>query len=229
MEIVETVWWSAYLIGQRLADNFTKDNRVFLTGDACHTHSPKAGQGMNVSLQDGYNIGWKLAAVLRGQATPTILDTYVSERQKTASDLIEFDRTFTNYFSSSYRQKHGITAEQFKDHFVKSGRYTAGQGTHYAPSTLVSPDEEAKELASGLVVGMRFPSAQVVRFSDAKAVQLVRSLPADSRWHVLVFPGDLLDPSVLSKVAQVRDIVLMQTRSKANTYPPAITRPGQHD
>lgn len=41
LEIVETVWWSAYSIGQRLADNFSCHNRVFLTGDACHTHSPK--------------------------------------------------------------------------------------------------------------------------------------------------------------------------------------------
>ena len=47
LEIADTFWWSAYSIGQRLADNFSKDNRVFLTGDACHTHSPKAGQGMN--------------------------------------------------------------------------------------------------------------------------------------------------------------------------------------
>lgn len=69
MEIAETAWWSAYSIGQRLADHFSKDNRVFLTGDACHTHSPKAGQGMNVSLQDGFNIGWKLAAVLQGRVS----------------------------------------------------------------------------------------------------------------------------------------------------------------
>ena len=57
IEFAGTFWWSVYSIGQRLADHFSKANRVFLTGDACHTHSPKAGQGMNVSLQDGYNIG----------------------------------------------------------------------------------------------------------------------------------------------------------------------------
>lgn len=56
MEIPETTWWSAYAIGQRLARHFHEQYRVFLTGDACHTHSPKAGQGMNVSLQDGYNM-----------------------------------------------------------------------------------------------------------------------------------------------------------------------------
>lgn len=52
-EVSDTFWWSVYSIGQRLADHFSKDNRIFLMGDACHTHSPQAGQGMNCSLQDG--------------------------------------------------------------------------------------------------------------------------------------------------------------------------------
>ena len=51
-------WWTAYQIGQRVGDNFSLRERVFLAGDAVHTHSPKAGQGMNVSMQDTYNLGW---------------------------------------------------------------------------------------------------------------------------------------------------------------------------
>ena len=75
----EIAWWSVYEIGQRLCDRFDDlpdDSpagvypRVFIAGDACHTHSPKAGQGMNVSMQDGFNLGWKLAAVLRGSPRP---------------------------------------------------------------------------------------------------------------------------------------------------------------
>ncbi len=71
----EIAWWSVYEIGQRLCDKFddlAKDApqedfpRVSIAGDACHTHSPKAGQGMNVSMQDAFNLGWKLAAVLLG-------------------------------------------------------------------------------------------------------------------------------------------------------------------
>lgn len=46
-------WWTAYQIGQRVGTNFSKHERIFLAGDAVHTHSPKAGQGMNVSMQDG--------------------------------------------------------------------------------------------------------------------------------------------------------------------------------
>lgn len=45
-------WWTAYQIGQRVGSDFSKNERVFLAGDAVHTHSPKAGQGMNVSMQD---------------------------------------------------------------------------------------------------------------------------------------------------------------------------------
>lgn len=204
VEFKETVWWSAYSIGQRLADSFAKAGRIFLTGDACHTHSPKAGQGMNVSLQDGYNIGWKLASVLRGQSSASILNTYVSERQKTAAQLIDFDRFFTKLFSSSYRQENGISSQDFKDQFVKAGQYTAGQGVRYEESVFVSPSPTDESLARSVVVGMRFPSAQVVRFCDARPMQLVAALPADSRWHVVVFSGDILQQTVDAKLSKVR-------------------------
>ncbi|KAF9875442.1 FAD binding domain-containing protein [Colletotrichum karsti] len=160
VEIAETSWFSVYSIGQRVADNFAKENRVFLTGDACHTHSPKAGQGMNVSLQDGYNLGWKLSAVVNGQAKPSILETYVSERKQTAHDLIDFDRHFTRLFSSSYRKEHGVTVDDFQDFFIKSGRYTAGLAIEYNTSLLVDSGE-GDQLANKVRVGMRFPSAQV--------------------------------------------------------------------
>ena len=69
--------------------------RVFIAGDACHTHSAKAGQGMNVSMADAWNLGWKLAAVLRGTARPELLHTYSDERQAVAQELIDFDREFS--------------------------------------------------------------------------------------------------------------------------------------
>ncbi|CZR63787.1 probable 2-polyprenyl-6-methoxyphenol hydroxylase and related FAD-dependent oxidoreductases [Phialocephala subalpina] len=203
MEISETFWWSAYAIGQRLADHFSKDNRVFLTGDACHTHSPKAGQGMNVSLQDGYNMGWKLAAVLQGRASPELLKSYNLEREKVASDLISFDRTWTKLFSSKSSDN-----PDFREHFVKAGKYTAGLTAKYDDSVITSAAKSKQELAKGLVVGMRFPSAQVVRFCDARAMQLVRALPADGRWRVVVFVGGVGDERGmwrLNKLAEFLD------------------------
>ncbi|KAI1334177.1 FAD binding domain-containing protein [Xylariaceae sp. FL0016] len=205
MEYAETAWWSAYSIGQRLADHFHQDHRVFLGGDACHTHSPKAGQGMNVSLQDGYNLGWKLAAVLRGQTDPALLETYVAERYKTAAELIDFDREWTRLFSNSLRVSGGITPDQLHDSFVKAGRYTAGQEYRYNDSAIMDAANSASGVATGLTVGMRFPSAQVLRLCDVRAMQLVRALPADTRWHIVVFGGNIVDSGTAKRLRKVAD------------------------
>lgn len=203
MEIADTYWWSAYSIGQRLADHFHQDYRVFLTGDACHTHSPKAGQGMNVSLQDGYNIGWKLGSVLTGQAHPAILETYVIERAAVAADLIEFDRNWTKLFSSMHDETKSVTPEYFSDQFIKNARYTAGLTARYEDSWITSSTESTPRLAKNLTVGMRFPSTQVVRFCDARAMQLVRALPADGRWRLIIFAGDINQESSATRLQKV--------------------------
>lgn len=199
VEFVETVWWSAYAIGQRTADHFHKDFRVFLAGDACHTHSPKAGQGMNVSLQDGYNMGWKLASVLKGLAPPSLLETYVLERSKTAVDLINFDRYFSGLFSGGK-----VSPSEFQEGFIKSGKYTAGLTAKYDKSPLTADDGDAEKLASNVVVGMRLPSSQVVRFCDSKPLQLMTSLKSDGRWRVMAFAGDLQSAENQARLTAVR-------------------------
>src|SRR5262249_20881861 len=109
LEVKEVAWWSVYEIGQRLCSKFDDvaedqvGNRlpcVFIAGDACHTHSPKAGQGMNVSMQDAFNLGWKLAAVLQGKCSPAVLHTYSAERHAIASELIDFDRKWAAMLSA---------------------------------------------------------------------------------------------------------------------------------
>ncbi|KAI9147756.1 Polynucleotide 5'-hydroxyl-kinase GRC3 [Paramyrothecium foliicola] len=84
-------WWTAYQIGQRSGDHFSKLGREFLAGDAVHTHSPKAGQGMNVSMQDTYNLGWKLGLVCKKILQRKVLTTYEWERKQIAKELIAFD------------------------------------------------------------------------------------------------------------------------------------------
>ena len=202
LEIKEVPWWSVYEIGQRICDKYddvpaghesTRLPRVFIAGDACHTHSPKAGQGMNFSMQDSFNLGWKLAAVLRGQASPRLLHTYSEERQVAGQALIDFDREWAKMFSDKPKQggqstDHGVDPAEFKRYFEQHGRFTAGVGTQYRPS-LVCGDTEHQSLATGFPVGMRFHSAPVLRLADAKPVQLGHCGKADGRWRLYAFGG----------------------------------------
>jgi phenol 2-monooxygenase len=199
-EVKEVAWWSVYEIGQRLCDRFDdakpaekRAPRVFIAGDACHTHSPKAGQGMNVSMQDAFNLGWKLAAVLRGLSPPTLLNTYSAERQAIAQTLIDFDREWAAMLSAPLKnpddpESQGVDPAELQAYFVKQGRYTAGTVTTYAPALLTAATAH-QALAKGFPVGARFHSAPVVRLSDARRLQLGEVLTADGRWRLLAFAG----------------------------------------
>jgi phenol 2-monooxygenase (NADPH) len=197
LEVKEIPWWSVYEIGQRLCDKFddvldtemkTRLPRVFIAGDACHTHSPKAGQGMNVSMQDTFNLGWKLALVLRKRGAPDLLHTYSAERQAVAKELIEFDREWAALLASAKGTSEGFDPAKTQNYFVRNGRYTAGTATHYTPS-VISGDVQHQHLAQGFVIGTRFHSAPVIRLGDAKPVHLGHVVKADGRFRIFVFAG----------------------------------------
>jgi 2-polyprenyl-6-methoxyphenol hydroxylase-like FAD-dependent oxidoreductase len=84
--IRSVAWASVYSMNARLADRY-RVGRVFLAGDAAHIHPPTGGQGLNTSVQDSYNLGWKLAAVLKG-APEELLATYEEERRPVAAGML---------------------------------------------------------------------------------------------------------------------------------------------
>ena len=231
LDVKEVAWWSVYEIGQRLTDKFddvpagheaTRLPRVFIAGDACHTHSPKAGQGMNVSMQDTFNLGWKLAAVLRGLASPALLHTYSTERQVIAKELIDFDGTFARMFSArpktSPDDAEGIDPAEFQRYFIQQGRFTAGTATRYTPSSLTG-DGVHQALAAGFPVGMRFHSAPVVRLADAKPMHLGHAAEADGRWRLYLFAGaDGLAPG--SRLADLCDWLETDAASPVRRHAP---------
>ena len=197
LEVKEIAWWSVYEIGQRLTDKFDdvpdeeierRLPRVFIAGDACHTHSPKAGQGMNVSMQDAFNLGWKLASVLRKRCAPRLLHTYSAERQAVAKELIDFDREWATILASAKGEGEGFDPAETQSYFVQHGRYTAGTATHYRPS-IISGEPTHQHLAKGFLIGTRFHSAPVIRFADAKPVHLGHVVKADGRWRIFAFAG----------------------------------------
>ncbi|MCK0769541.1 FAD-binding monooxygenase [Chromohalobacter canadensis] len=233
LDVKEIAWWSVYEIGQRLCDKFddvptsemeSRFPHVFIAGDACHTHSPKAGQGMNVSMRDTFNLGWKLASVLRGQATPALLHTYTSERQTVAKELIDFDRKFAKMFSappkgSSEDQGDGVDPKEFQQYFIQQGRFTAGTAIQYYPS-LICAEPTHQALAKGFEIGTRFHSAPVVRLADAKPMHLGHVIEADGRWRLLAFAGAETPTAHDSSLSQLCEFLAKSPGSPIRRYTP---------
>ena len=237
LELKDVGWWSVYEIGQRLCDKFddvpaeetaTRLPRVFIAGDACHTHSAKAGQGMNVSMADAWNLGWKLAAVLGGGARPELLHTYSEERQAVAEQLIDFDREFSRRFTarsagSGDADRERVDPEEFQRYFTAQGRFTAGVATRYAPS-LITGEATYQQLAEGFPVGTRFHSAPVIRLADAKRVHLGHAARADGAWRLYIF-ADGLDPVYAGSHARRLCEFLDSDASPLRRFTPARAEP----
>ncbi|EJF56268.1 hypothetical protein DICSQDRAFT_113295 [Dichomitus squalens LYAD-421 SS1] len=185
-------WWTVYVVGQRVAEKFAIRDRAFIAGDACHTHSPKAGQGMNASMADSHNLAWKLTYVLRGWSPIFLLKTYESERRAYAQALINFDKGWSKLFTAKPRTEEnqdGITHEQFLNAFKTFSGFTSGIAIHYGPSVIV--DVTYQTLASNLVIGERMLPHIFIRAANAQPVEIQDLLPADTRFKILVFAGNL--------------------------------------
>ncbi|KAG5291801.1 FAD binding domain-containing protein [Histoplasma ohiense] len=238
-------WWTAYQIGQRAADKFiVKDSkgvqRVFIVGDACHTHSPKAGQGMNVSMMDSYNLSWKLAYFING-LTPAsadslpdpILDTYHEERHTVAKQLIEFDKAFSSMFSGKIGagedeiggDANGLSHEKFLEVFNTGNGFTSGCGIEYPENSLVEKDYpknpvQSKDYLSGILrPGRRLLNVKVKRHADGCPRDLQDDFPSTARFRILILTSnDLLSPTGVSAAA----LKSIGSTLLTNKFPPSI-------
>ena len=193
VDVRNVAWHSVYEVGHRLTDRFddvlpqdrgTRTPRVFITGDACHTHSAKAGQGMNVSMQDGFNLGWKLGHVLEGRSPESMLDTYSAERQVVAKNLIDFDKEWSTLMAK--KPEDFEDPSELETFYVSTAEFPAGFMTQYTPS-LVIGEPVHQDLATGFTIGKRFKSARVARVCDTNPLHLGHQAKADGRWRIYVF------------------------------------------
>ncbi|GAA2173833.1 FAD-dependent monooxygenase [Arthrobacter parietis] len=210
LDVRNVAWNSVYEVGHRLTDRFddvlpedigTRTPRVFITGDACHTHSAKAGQGMNVSMQDGFNIAWKLGHVLEGRSKESLLSTYSAERQVVAKNLIDFDKQWSSLMAKKPEEFEDPT--ELENFYVRTMEFPAGFMTEYSPSMIVA-EAIHQELATGFPVGKRFKSAPVVRVCDTNPLHLGHHATADGRWRIYVFADEPLpgNPSKVTNFAE---------------------------
>lgn len=215
IDVKEVVWWSIYEIGHRISDKFddvpddqrdSRIPRVFVAGDACHTHSPKAGQGMNVSMQDTFNLGWKLAHVLTGRADASLLHTYSAERLVEAKRLVETDHKWARIMSAPPGKSEIDDGDEPRmiRQFKENLEFTGGNAVVYDPSILTG-EGKYQHLAIGEGLGRRFHSAPVVRLTDAKQMQLGHAAEADGKWRIYAFAGKNDSSNPGSAIHQLAD------------------------
>jgi phenol 2-monooxygenase len=157
-----------------------------LAGDACHTHSPKAGQGMNVSMGDTFNLGWKLISVLTGRAEPALLHSYSGERRAAAKGLVEFDHKWARVVGARAADDGADGLPRVAREFVANLPFTCGLTIQYERSALTGAPTH-QHLATGFDIGKRFHSAPVVRLADAKPMHLGHCIAADARFRLFIF------------------------------------------
>lgn len=229
IDVRNVAWHSVYEVGHRVTDRFddippaqidSRTPRVFITGDACHTHSAKAGQGMNVSMQDGFNLGWKLAHVLQGHSPATLLSTYTAERQVIAQNLIDFDKQWSALMAK--RPDEVSSPSELEDFYVKTAEFPAGFMTEYAPSMIIATPEH-QHLAFGYPIGKRFKSAPVVRVADANPIHIGHHHRADGRWRIYVFAPEQTFANEGSPVAEWAEWLANSPDSPVLTYTPEHT------
>ncbi|WP_255768996.1 FAD-dependent monooxygenase [Pseudarthrobacter sulfonivorans] len=193
VDVRKVTWFSIYEVRHSVAQSFDDvaaqqnphlNPRVFIAGDACHTHSAKAGQGMNVSIQDGWNLAWKLGQVLEGRSDESLLKTYHDERQDVAQKLIDYDKEWSAMMSRRPEEMQG--PHEIVDFFVSTANFPGGFDTKYQNSTLIGTSEH-QDLAQGFPLGMRLKSARVSRLADTATVQLGHHFRADGRWRLYAF------------------------------------------
>ena len=192
MEIIRVSWISRYRVSQGIAGHFMDSTaRIFLLGDACHTQSPKAGQGMNLGMMDAFNLTWKLALVLEGLAKPEILKTYELERRYLSNQFIEFDIKFAHI----YLQKEALGSPEFLTVWRQSHGFISGCGHRYPEGLLTRSSIRARINQSArepLTPGKRLHSMMLIRHMDGTRVGLFDDMPSNGSFHIFILAGKLM-------------------------------------
>ena len=236
VSVKEVAWWSIYEVGQRVADRFddrplnNAENlipRGFVAGDACHTHSPKGGWGLNTSLPDTFNLGWKLAAVLQGKSHPKLLQTYSPERRKVAQQLIEADKQLSKLVATSPTAKQSeqqikTDITDIEKFMARQNGFVAGTAIEYFPSYICT-GQENQTLASGFNIGQRFHSAEAIRVSDGRCQHLGHLNKADGRWRLFIFGSHQNPTDSTSDSAQLIHFLAKSESSPVIKYTPEGT------
>lgn len=183
IQIAEPEWATAWEVRNFIADSY-RDGRAILCGDATHVHTPSGGQGMNGCLQDAFNLGWKLASVVRGEASQAILDTYERERKPIGEQITEgamSTHEIVMGFGIDPVERHALT--QVPGWEAKTIQLVSGLSHNYRDVVVLPPVSQG---VAGPKAGERAPDALLVREPQRRLYDVLRH----PHFTLLVVPGD---------------------------------------
>ena len=160
------------------------DDCVILAGDACHTHSSGAAQGMNTGVHDSVNLCWKLAGVVKGWLKPEILSTYDSERRPVAQDLIKQDKEISNAITEGDRPGATWTEHPLTTFARQNAQFIVGLGIFYNQSVL-----NVNANAGAVTSGHRPHDTLVYTPGSRVPTRLQKITPNIGAFWVIVFTG----------------------------------------
>ncbi|OAL55340.1 3-propionate hydroxylase [Pyrenochaeta sp. DS3sAY3a] len=187
-------WWTIYIVGQRIARSFFVNDCIFLAGDACHTHSSGAAQGMNTGMHDAVNLGWKLSLVLQGRAKPDLLQTYEVERLPNVQKLINYDKDISrlmtmqlpeNWTGDPNADPNEILGVVMKE----AATFSSGLGIYYEPDTYLNILQASN--LSTVQPGQRAPDVPLQKPATFEGTRLQVETPNTAQFYIIVFAGSV--------------------------------------
>ncbi|KAJ7086172.1 FAD binding domain-containing protein [Mycena belliarum] len=194
VEFLEVDWFTIYGIGQAIAETFCAQDRVFLAGDACHTHSSGSAQGLNTGVHDAVNLSWKLALNIMDLGKRSLLDSYNEERKPSVQRVIDNDKVISMLISGQYpprfesRKEHprDLLTEWYTD--VNVRLFTLGLGISYPANAINSANSDLS--AATIVPGERGPDVYLTTIGTGDPIRLHQVLKNDAKFHIVVFAGN---------------------------------------
>ena len=188
-EVVD--WWTAYAVGQRLAKHYRVKERIFLAGDAAHTHSSAAAQGMNTGIHDAVNLSWKLAGHIKGFFMDSVIDSYETERRQIGAKVIEQDKMLAILHSGEvpeqYKDNSDVSAQELLDKLYASNEARfVGIAIAYPADNITTVEYPNLKFAAG----MRAPDVLVQNPGMNVPIRLFTLFKNIGKFTILVFSGD---------------------------------------
>ncbi|OWY51366.1 uncharacterized protein AALT_g4652 [Alternaria alternata] len=188
-------WWTIYVVGQRIARSFFVNDSIFLAGDACHTHSSGAAQGMNTGMHDAVNLGWKLSLVLRGLARPDLLHSYEAERLPNVQRLINYDKDISRLMTMQLPE--GWTGDPNADPneilgvvMAEAATFSSGLGIYYEPDSYLNLTQTSG--VSSVQPGQRAPDVRLQKPATFEYTRLQTETPNTATFYVVLFAGEVV-------------------------------------